>query len=463
MTVIFRLQHLKPLPTACPWRYRRCVRLLVACIFATLFLLTICLLANAARLTAADFIWIEGEQFKNCSLKPDVNPSGRPGLLSDGKWLTVHADGNEIDKLVPGDAATIDYTFKAERAASYHVWGHIGYEFARSPFEWRVDDGAWKKITPDDVTIDLTELSFFTEVGWLELGTTDLKPGDHKLEFRVLKVKDAKGQPQRLLFGLDAVCLMDGQFLPNGPYQPGQEYRTPRDKEAAAHIFNAPATTADGSRAVLPLNGLWEVCRDDERLPGPVAEPMKQLAEHPFWQAIEVPGNKNTLRDDLVFAHRLWYRAHIDVPGMQIGNRGFYLDFPQNNLNTTVVVNGVPCGFERNPYVHFQVDVTKAIKPGANEIYVGIRDAWYGYSASPTDPMKLRRHFNIPLQFTGSGFQDMAYPVWNAFQSGILVTPSFVSAGPTYVSDVFCKPSIVKKELAVEVTPFQSRQHGQPR
>ena len=66
--------------------------------------------------------------------------------------------------------------------------------------------------------------------------------------------------------------------------------------------------------------------------------------------------------------------------------------------------------------------------------------------------MKLRRHFNTPLQFTHNGFQDLAYPVWNSFQSGILATPTFVSAGRVYVSDVFCKPSVAKKSLALEVT-----------
>ena len=105
----------------------------------------------------------------------------------------------------------------------------------------------------------------------------------------------------------------------------------------------------------VPLGGLWEVCRHDEELPGTVAEPIKELPDHPFWRAIEVPGDKNTLRDDLVFAHRIWYRTRINVPESQKG-RSFHLVFPQNNLNTSVYVNGVLCGFQKHPYVRFSIE-----------------------------------------------------------------------------------------------------------
>ena len=230
----------------------------------------------------------------------------------------------------------------------------------------------------------------------------------------------------------------------NGKFKPGQARREARDEQAAKVVFQLPEKPADGAQAGVALAGLWEVCRHDEELPTAVAAPIAALPEHPFWRAIEVPGDKNSLRDDLVFAHRIWYRTRVAVPASQ-KDRSFCLVFPQNNLNTTVYVNGVLCGFEKHPYVHFQIDVTKGIKPGMNEIWVGIRDAWYGYSASPTDPMKLRRRFNMPLQFTHSGFQDLAYPVWGAFQSGILVTPTFMSAGRVYVSDVSASRRLPRK------------------
>ena len=50
----------------------------------------------------------------------------------------------------------------------------------------------------------------------------------------------------------------------------------------------------------------------------------------------------------------------------------------------------------------------------------------------PNDPMKLRKMFNLPLSFTHNGFQHLAYPIWNGFQSGILATPELIVGGPTY-------------------------------
>ena len=407
--------------------------------------------ATTSTRAAAPFVWIEGENPAFINVKPDINASGRPQLLSGAKWLTVHADPGEVGKTIPAEGVRIRYEFKVEKPATHSIWGRIGYEFARSPFDWRIDDGAWSTIKPDDVTTDLTELSFFTETGWRQFGSRSLTTGNHTLEIRIARQKNSKGEFERLLFGLDALCLTPDPFLANGKFQPGQEWRDDRDKKAEKVVFQLPEKPADDAQIGVALAGLWEVCRHDEDLPGKVAEPISSLPEHPFWRAIEVPGDKNSLRDDLVFAHRIWYRTRVDVPKSQ-ARRSFFLVFPQNNLNTTVYVNGVLCGFEKHPFVHFQIDVTKGIKPGVNEIWVGIRDAWYGYSASPTDPMKLRRHFNTPLQFTHSGFQDLAYPVWNSFQSGILATPTFESAGRVYVSDVFCKPSVAKKSLELEVT-----------
>ena len=144
-----------------------------------------------------------------------------------------------------------------------------------------------------------------------------------------------------------------------------------------------------------------------------------------------------------------------------MAGRAFYLDFPYNNLNTTVYVNGVYCGFEKNPFAPFQIDVTKGIKAGqVNEIWVGIRDAWYGRSADPKRPLKLRKTFNIPIGFFSQGFQDLDYPVWNCPQSGILATPSFVAAGgAVYAADVFVKPSVAQKRLEAEVTLAQHAAH----
>jgi hypothetical protein len=98
------------------------------------------------------------------------------------------------------------------------------------------------------------------------------------------------------------------------------------------------------------------------------------------------------------------------------------------------------------------MDVTKGIKAGqTNEIWVGIRDAWYGRSADPKRPLKLRKTFNYPIGLFNQGFQDMDYPVWNCPQSGILATPAFVATGGgVYAGDVFVKPSVAQKRLEAD-------------
>ena len=294
------------------------------------------------------------------------------------------------------------------------------------------------------------ELSTWNEVGWLKMGDRQLKKGDHTLEIRLPIPKDAKGTPDRVLYASDCFCLSAGRFHPHANFKPGEPDRDATDEKAAKHLFALPAAPANGARSAVNLNGLWEVCRHDESLPGPVAEPIKDFPDEPRWKALAVPGDKNAI-PELLFAHRLWYRCRVDVPA-NLAGRSFVITFPQNSLNTTVVVNGVPCGFGKHPFVRFDIDVTKGIKPGqVNEIRVGIRDYWYAYSTSPTNPMKLREKFNLPPDFARMGFQDLAYPLWGAQQSGILVTPTLTACGPAYTSDVFVKTSTAEKRLAVEV------------
>lgn len=401
-----------------------------------------------------EYVWLEGEALASANVTVGKVGWGRKEFLSGHAWAQINIKPEDVEKgALPEGGAILKYPFTLAKGGKWQVWNRIGYEFVRSPFDWRVDGGAWKTVTPEELTTDLTELETWNEVAWLRLTEQDLAPGAHTLEIRLTKTLDDKGKPTKVLYASDALCLTLGDFHPNGRFKPGEVDDDPKLPEARKTVFSLPGSATPDTRSEVKLQGIWEVCRADEQLPGPVAEPMKaDLPAEPHWKAIPVPGDKNESRPDLIFAHRLWYRTRVEVPATQAG-RGFWLVFPQNSLNTTVYVNGIYCGFNKDPHVRFAVDVSKAIKPGAvNEIRVGIRDAWYGYSANPKDPLKLRRKFNIPLSFTRQGFQDLAYPVWGAFQSGILLTPSLVSGGAVYAADVFVKPSVLKKELAAEVT-----------
>lgn len=420
----------------------------------TALILILCFGAFAAD-DPPPFIWVEGENTAAANVKLNVAGWGRKEFLSDEKWLQVSIDADKVEKELPEGGAVLRYEFSALKDAEYEVWNRIGFEFVRSPFAWRIDDSAWKTISPDELTTDLMEIAEWTEVAWLKLGTARLTPGKHMLEIRLTKTTDKDGKTARILYASDALCLTVGTFHPNGRHKPGDaSARDAKDEEAAKKVFALSAGDGEtGQRASVTLSGLWEVARNDEQTPPfNVAQPMQDFPVRPRWKAIPVPSDKNVSRPDLLFAHRLWYRTRVNVPASMAG-RLFHIVFPQNNLNTTVYVNGVYCGFAKHPHVRAEIDVTKGVKPGqVNEVWVGIRDAWYGYSTNPTDPMKLRRKFNLPLRYSHEGFQDLAYPIWNAFQSGILIAPEFVAAGPVRAADVFVKSSVAQKRLAVKVT-----------
>ncbi len=408
-------------------------------------------LGIAGPVMGAEWVWLEGEKPTSINVKANMSGWGKKEFLSEEKWLHLSIDAAKVESEVPAEGVLIAYEFAVGVEGRYEVWNRIGFEFARSAFEWRMDGGAWVFVGPEQLTCDLMEIDFWCEVAWLKLGDVRLSKGGHKLEIRLPKAKDEKGKVGRILYALDAICLYGGEFWPNSKFRPGEAYRDERDAKASEQVFDISEGKGEGGRVVARLGGLWEVCRHDEQMPGETAEAMKDFPKEPHWKAIEVPGDKNKLRPDLVFAHRLWYRTRVNMPAKAAG-RSFYIVFPQNNLNTTVYVNGVYCGFDKNPYARVQIDVTKGMKAGVNEVWVGIKDAWYGYSTNPRNPLKLRKTFNYPLSVTQRGFQDLAYPIWNAFESGILATPELVMAGRVYTSDAFVKTSVEKKRIGVDLT-----------
>jgi beta-galactosidase len=409
------------------------------------------LLGIVGHTSAQDHVWIEGEAPTTINVKPNVAGGAHKEFLSGEKWLHLSIDADKVEKETPPEGILIKYDFTIKKESKYEVWNRIGFEFVRTPFAWRIDGEDWTTVSPEALTTDLMELDTWAEVAWLKLGDRTLKTGAHALEIKIPRTKDDKGKTARILYSSDALCLYAGTFHPNGKHQSGADWRNDQDRAAAKHVFKLPAPSNVAERSSVALQGVWEVCRNDEQMPGDTAKPIKDFPAEPHWTAIPVPGDRNEQRPDLLMAHRLWYRTRVEVPESLAG-RSFHITFPENNLNTTVFVNGTYCGFNNTPYARFSIDVTAGIKPGVNEVWVGIRDAWYGYSTNPKDPLKLRKKFNLPLAWLRMGFQDLAYSIWSHPESGILTTPEFVAAGPVVTTDVFAKPSVSRKELAVDVT-----------
>jgi beta-galactosidase len=236
---------------------------------------------------------------------------------------------------------------------------------------------------------------------------------------------------------------------------PDEDWRQDSDRKAEAEVFNLE-TPAAGKRSELLLGGLWQIARLDEqeiadRRPGQELPRAGEL----HWKGVRVPGNRDAERPDLLYCHRFVYRTKVMVPADCAG-RSFFLRFPSTRVIASLLVNGRYCGFNKTPCAAWDCDVTSAIKPGeVNEVCVVIKDLYY--AVARTGEGKSPRYlFNVPPgRFHSAGglgitrFAD--FPVlFKVRSSGILEEPSLICGGPAYTSDVFVKPSVRNKELALE-------------
>lgn len=424
-------------------------------------------LASAAK--AADHLWLEGEM--PSSKNYPCGPAGveRPQFLSGGAWLSVSLDRAKIEKECPAEGIVIGYDFETPSAGNYEIWNRIGMEFARSPFAWRIDQGPWQTIQPQDLTCDLMDVGFWNEVAWIQMGRQELSAGRHRLQIRpepTFREEQGKKIPEKILYCSDALCLTKNRFRPHGKFQPDAPWQTADDKAAAAQVFAFdPATvaTAPGERLELALGGLWEVCRFDEQEVVDRAGPTQSLPDPAaaYWMSIPVPGNKFEVKPELRFCHRLVYRTRIDVPAALAG-RSFFLRLPSLSLIASLHVNGQFCGWTKAPFACWECDVTKAIRSGqVNEVCLVVKDSYYAISEKKAGK-SCRLSFNLPVAWMGAQNwvnQHFDFPIGQGYygsQSGILATPSLVAAGSVYAADVFVQPSVRRQQLGLELTLVNS-------
>jgi len=408
-------------------------------------------LVACSTVSGQDYIWFEGEAPTRANITVGPSAWGNQQYLSGEKWLNVAFGAGEVEEKLPEGGAILAYDFQVRAGGDYEVWNRIGFEFARSAFDWRLDDGQWQTVAPDMLTTDLMEIAFWNEVAWLKMGAARLDPGTHTLEIRHKLIRDAEGKPQRVLYASDAFCLYRGEFRPNSGFKPDDAWQTEEDRAAGLHVFDVKAPEGPGKRSTTPLDGTWQIARADEQVIQDRLGPMAAAppADRLYWRAARVPGDRNVVRPDMVMCHRYFYRTRVRVPAETEG-RSFLLHFPSTNMVVTVFVNGRRCGWNKAPFAVWDCDITEAVRPGqVNEIWVGVKDTYYGLSS------ETRRMFNIPLDLLDNN-QGVAHrfdmPVWHHSRNGILETPSLVVAGRAYVADVFAMPSVRRKRLGLEVT-----------
>lgn len=407
----------------------------------------------------ADTLWIEAESLPNPPAGFKVGGWGNRHYLSGGNWLFAAIDGKDAEAL-PADGVRLRYSFDIKTGGSHEVWARIGYETARSPMRWRIDESTWGEDRPEHLTTDLMSLQDWNEVAWIRLGTANLPPGKHTLEIHYeRRVLPGKKQPERILTGLDCFCISDKPFHPNGRFKPGEDYRDAQDKQAAAHVFKMEG--GSGPRTTIPLKGLWEIARWDE---GEIKDRDQPVRELPpdygtlFWKSATVPANRDTVRPEMLYCHRFLYRTRVYVPADAAGG-SFVLRFPSTALIASVFVNGKFCAGNSTPCAAWDADVTAAIVPGKNnEIVVAIKDLYYAVE-SLGDGKSIRTLFHYPADWFYSGShgggatRNADFPVLLQVQgAGIFETPTLTMTGPVYVADVFTKPSVARQELGLEIT-----------
>ncbi len=423
-----------------------------------LLLIAALIAASAIALRAADSaIWIEGEEPHGGAIPAPWKADDaveHPSYLSGGKWLKLSVGADQMEKAIPDGGAVAAWDFTVAANGHYQLWERYGFESIRSPFSWRVDGKDWQDIPElSQPYYDLMDAGMWCELSWTKLGEADLAAGPHSIALRIERQYGKDKKPRTIMACVDCFCIAQ-DFHPDGAHRPGVAWQSDQDRAAAAKVYAVPATQGD-ERAVAPLSGLWQVARYDEFEPADRSAPDTAVPPDQalIWSAIPVPGDKHKVRPDLNLAHRLVYRAAIDIPAAAAGHA---VVFHTGGINmiASAFVNGVACGSTTAMCCDWDCDLTPGIKPGTvNELEIVIKDTHYALS-----PTKAKLPWSklalTPVAVIGANWvgQHMDFPVCSTRICGILEAPSLVVCGAAYASDVFAKPSVAKKSLDLEVT-----------
>lgn len=445
--------------------------------------LCIGLLSLLGATHAADYVWIEGEA-------PDELPAalvatdgvdgvmggkgygmggwGRTDIISGGQMLHLSWNAKQVDTYMPESGLVFGYHVDLPRSGKQHIWARIGWEWVRSEFDWRLDDGDWQTVGPDVPTVNIQPIQTWNELAWLELGALQVEKGKHRLQFRYRKViaPDRNGKPvtQRILSGLDAVCITPDAFHPAGKWRPDEDHRNADDQAAEELVFAVAAEAGPDGRAWTQLDGLWQyapweeerVVEGDRLLP---VEKLEVDQDSLRWWAYRVPGRREQRLPEQVFAHRYLLRTRVRIPATATG-RSVFLDVQRSSMLVSVFLNGVYCGNSDKAFLTaWQLDLTKAIRPGdVNHLVLVVKDAYYSLNPIGDDSaagLGNRRYWNLPSEHlrTNQGVASrMDWPVNRDPSSGITEPASLVIAGPVYTTDVFVQPQVAKQELLLDLT-----------
>ncbi|MGB9595920.1 MAG: glycosyl hydrolase 2 galactose-binding domain-containing protein [Candidatus Poribacteria bacterium] len=416
-------------------------------IFSFLALFLIC--PTFAEIT---YIWKEAENPDHTNFSINIASGPKGEVLSNGKWLMQTFTTDEVKTGKLENDLELAYNFDIAKEGLYRFWIRIGYEFARSPISWKIDDSNWNEISPFDLSQNLIGLSAWCEVGWLNPAEIPLSSGKHTLYLKA----DKPSNDGRFLLAIDVFAFVQGDWKPEDKLKPGEEPNSELDIQAKNNIFYLKPEKDAIKRTELSLDGVWQICRsDDLNMDQSPYEPVTDIPDNPRWRGIKVPSNMRSI-PELDLAHRVWYCCRVDIP-KDFQGQSFFLNLSGTNWIASVVVNGKMVGSHKSTRIPWKLDITNAIKTGqVNEIMIGIKDVWYAIDHK-FHKKELKTMRNIPADaFQWTRFVAPVYPSTkgdaDGTQCGITDPITLVVTGPVYVDDVFIQTKVAEKKIIADYT-----------
>lgn len=415
-------------------------------------------LACFTRLSAA--VWLEAE-LPDPTPKPAYTGWAGAEKLSGGKVLALNFAKKDVAASIPNDGITLTYPFRTSEAGPKVFWNRVVFEGIRAPFSWRVNGGEWQSNSQETHPIShVQELAFWNPVGWTHMGQLTLPAGEHRLEIRIDRQTDDKGNPVDVRYISDALLIAAPgvephfQFKPGAPF-PGQSQGTP--------LFTL--NDAGAPREELRLTGDWEVAPWEET--GPLtnaqrvagAETLPDLASLNWYRA-PVPGDLNASLPDLRFVHRKIMRTKLAIPDSFAGG-SFRLTFEKANLILTLFIDGQKVDDFDIVQGQWQVDVTPHLTPGrTHELALVVKDTYYAMELE-NDSGHMQRYYPESLFHGNQGVTNrFDFPAANGHgETGLLdIVRLEATRGPVTVDDVFIKPfPVTRGEIHIET---QIRNHS---
>lgn len=199
-----------------------------------------------------------------------------------------------------------------------------------------------------------------------------------------------------------------------------------------------PLAKGLGTRQELSLDGKWDYVK---------VKSLDDVLPTGGWQAFNVPGLLNSYNYE-----RAWFRRKFTASEQWRGQR-LILEFGGIKYNSRVLVNGKNVGGAFNGYDAFELDITDAVKFGAeNELLVGVHD-WTSIFAGTPISFQSKMDMNVMRQTVRDrlvapfGGLYWMYGIWDSVT--LRVVPS------AYVQSIFVRPLVQQNRLEVDVTIFR--------